>query len=424
MSRRSLPRISTADLHDHADAARIERIWERVEHDLAGFEAPSRAPRLAYFAVAATFAAFAGGVGVGKIAFREPQNAAPIAVASTDEIDVDVLAAGSERRTFSLPGGSKLTLAPGATAELERAGSAATLKLVQGSAQISAGGAGRLVLVAGDAHLDTQAGAIFDVRRNQDDMDINVHDGAVHILSPAGGRTLGRGESSAVPIHASTTATTQLDAPISPHTRSPTRPRRADEPRPAEPDVPTAAAPEWITRVNAGDNSGALELLRQEAGGVDGAIASARSARELMAISDAARSKGGDANAAIRALKSLVERFPEDPNASIAAYYLAKIYTARGQTDLAKRYQDMYPTAEVAQDALCGQMRAEQEKGHKDEARRKAEEYLAKYPDGPCNNNAQSVVQSSEAAPEGGASLVGDAGVLDRAAPVDSSVAP
>lgn len=422
MSRRSLPRISTADLHDHADESRIERIWERVEHDVAGFEPPSRAPRLAYLAVAAAFAAFAGGVAVGKVAFREPQSAAPIAVASPDKVDVDVLAAGSAGRTFTLPGGSKLTLAPGATAELERAGSASMLKLVQGAAQISASGAGGLVLVAGDAHLDTQAGAIFDVRRNQDDMDINVHDGAVHISSPAGGRTLGRGESSAVSIHASTTAVTQLDAPMSPPTRSTARPHHADEPRPVEPEAPAVAAPELITRANTGDNSVALDLLRQEPGGIDGAIAAARSARELMAISDAARSKGGDANAAIRSLKSLVERFPEDPNASIAAYYLAKIYTARGQTDLAKRYQDMYPTAEVAQDALCGQMRAEQEKGHKDEARRKAEEYLAKYPDGPCKNNAQSVVQSSEAAAEGD-TIAGDAGVPDRAS-TDGSATP
>src|SRR4051794_14720417 len=79
MSRRSFPRIDPADLRDHADEARVERVWERVEHDLQAradrvgaqsFEAAraSRARRTSfvYVAIAAAFGAFGAGLLLGK----------------------------------------------------------------------------------------------------------------------------------------------------------------------------------------------------------------------------------------------------------------------------------------------------------------------------------------------------------------------
>src|SRR6185436_13902042 len=121
MIRRSAPRISPNDLRDHADEARIARVWDRIEHDLGGFEAPpQRPPRFVYLAIAAAFAAFGGGLLVGKTAFHEPPTGVVAVVASPDRSTVDVLAAGSEGRTFALPGGGMLTLQPGATVEIER----------------------------------------------------------------------------------------------------------------------------------------------------------------------------------------------------------------------------------------------------------------------------------------------------------------
>src|SRR5262249_25296342 len=76
-------------------------------------------------------------------------------------------------------------------------------------------------------------------------------------------------------------------------THTAARPRRADASRPAEPQQSISAGPEWLIRINAGDSTGALELLRKEPGGIEGAISASHSARELMAIADAARSKGG-----------------------------------------------------------------------------------------------------------------------------------
>ena len=56
MSRRCLPAIDPKDLRDHADEARIARVWQRIEHDLTGFEAPpKRSPSFTYLAVAAAF---------------------------------------------------------------------------------------------------------------------------------------------------------------------------------------------------------------------------------------------------------------------------------------------------------------------------------------------------------------------------------
>ena len=72
MSRRSFPRIDPAALRDHADEARVERVWERIERDLAsrpraGAPRGSGAARsFAYVAVAAAFGAFGAGVLVGK----------------------------------------------------------------------------------------------------------------------------------------------------------------------------------------------------------------------------------------------------------------------------------------------------------------------------------------------------------------------
>jgi TolA-binding protein len=427
MSRRSVPRIAPNDLRDHADEARIARVWERIEQDLTGFEAPDvRSPRLAYLAVAAALAAFGGGILVGKLSFDEPRLASVPVIASSDKSTVDVLAAGSEGRSFTLPGGGTLTLQPGATVELERAGSAATLKLIQGEASIDTANAGRvagLVIVAGEARLNTQAGSVLNVRRNQDDMDVSVSDGSVNITSPAGARKLGSGESDAVPIRAPTATASPLDAPLPRARARLDHARQPDEPREIEPQTAPTSGPEWFARINA-DPEGALQLLRQQPGGIDSAISAAHSAGELMAIADLARSKGGDKAAAVSAFKRVIERFPDDPNAPIAAYHLSKSYSEKGQPDLAKRYQDLYPTAEVAQDALCGQMRAAQEAGHKDEAIHKAREYVARYPDGPCKNNAESVLSSEEGASGIDTAPASDAGAFEKAAPSPESGAP
>lgn len=408
MSRRSVPRIAPNDLRDHADEARIARVWDRLEQDLAGTrEAPARRSGLVLSLLAATVAAFAGGLIAGKVVWGERPQASLTAVAPSDHAEfLDVLAAGSESRTVPLPGGGQITLAPESTVEVERTSSGVlTLRLVRGEASVDTAElavAPEFAIVAGEARLSTAAGSVVRVRRNQDDMDVDVTDGSVRITSPAGSQELGHGEPAiSVPIRRDVTA-----APT-----NVTRPRLLPTPRlqPTDTMSPVTVdevppVSDWRTRVKAGELTEALGMLRSQPGGIRGAITSARSATELMAISDVARLKGGDPSAAVDALTRVVQDFPSDPNAQVAAWTLGKMYEKMGQPVLAQTYFEKYrslsPDGVLAEDALCKQIRAEHRASHKDEAVRMGKEYLNKYPNGPCKEDVERIISGEDAPAE------------------------
>ncbi|WP_437634529.1 tetratricopeptide repeat protein [Sorangium sp. So ce854] len=399
MSRRELPRIAPADLRDHATEERIARVWDRIEHDLQAREPASPRRAGAAALLAATLAAFAGGLWLGKsIWSEEPAAPALTAVAPTDDVPslVDVFAAGTQGRTFQLPGGGSIALTPGTTVEVEQRadGGALTLRLVQGEASldtVSGPRAAALSLVAGEARLAMASGSALRVRHNVDDIDVDVTDGSVKLTSPAGSRELGRGDAEeGVPIRERTAAVTSPE---------PRRSRAARLPRVSEPaasaEAPPVAAPQppppdWRARYNAGNVAEALQSLQQQSGGVDGAIASAKTARELMDLSDLLRTKGGDRSAAMRAFARVVEGFPTDANAPIAAYKLGDMYASMGDQALAARYYEqarsLSPEGNLAEDSFCKRIRAEVVAGNKDEASAMAREYVAKYPDGRCED--------------------------------------
>ena len=412
MSLRSVPRIAPADLRDHAEEARLDRVWARLDADLPGVApAASRRPIFTYLAIAAAFSAFAGGIVVGKVAFQGPALTAIAPVQTSERTTVDVLAAGTEGRNFTLPGGGQLQLQPGTTVELERGGSTLTLKLLHGAASVDTSDAQRvagLTIVAGEAQLNTQAGSVITVRRNQDDMDVDVSDGSVSITSPAGAQKLGRGgKIEGVPLH---TIAAAIAPPSSPAVRAPLfAAHRPTQPRLGK--LVTAAGPAWLTSYENNEDTTALALLRQQAGGLEGAITSAHTAQELMAISTIARGKDGDPGAAILALKSVVDRFPEDVNAQVAALSLARIYQASGKGDLATAYLERANklNGPFAEDALCHRIKAERLAGHKDEAIRQANEYVAKYPDGRCKDEVGLALASDDGAGGSPAAVVAPA---------------
>ena len=402
MSRRSVPRISSADLRDHAEDERVDRIWARLDADLPGVApAASRRPIFTYLAIAAAFSAFAGGIVVGKSSFQAPPILAAIApVQATERTTVDVLAAGSEGRSFALPGGGQLMLQPGATVEIERAGGDLTLKLLQGAASVDTVGTrlgAGLMIVAGEARLNTQAGSVVNITRNQDDLDVSVSDGSVSITSPAGEKQLGRNSREHVPMHAAVAAASPT---ASPAVRGPQIPR-VGRLIPAHPikSVPVAGSG-WFGRYETNDFEGALALLRQESGGIQGAISSAHNAAELMAISTLARSKGGDPGAGMSALRSVVDRFPNDELAQVAAYSLAGMLQAGGKREEAANYLDRAKNLNgpFAEAALCRRIKDELRTGHKDEANRQANEYVAKYPDGRCMDEVELARASDDGA--------------------------
>jgi hypothetical protein len=273
------------------------------------------------------------------------------------------------------------------------------------------------MIVAGEAQLNTQAGSVVNVRRNQDDLDVSVSDGSVSITSPADlqPRKLGRGgQAEGVPIHKAIAA---LSPTISPAVRAPLMAAGAQ--RPSQPRAGGKSAvvdgPGWLTSYENNEDTTALALLRQLPGGLPGAISSARSAQELMAISTIARGKDGDPGAAIAALKSVVDRFPEDVNAQMAAMSLARMYQAAGKSDLATAYLERANklNGPLAEDALCHRVKGERVAGHKDEAVRLAREYVAKYPDGRCKDEVELALEGDDGA--GGSPL---------AVPTAASAAP
>jgi len=405
MSRRSfprIPRIEPAALRDHADEARVERVWERVEHDVASRldrvgspgRGATRARRstLAYIAIAAAFAAFGSGLWVGKATWGKRSGAVETAVTpALDKSRVEVFAAGSQLRTFLLDGGGRLTLSPGATAEVERAGTTLTVSLLQGEAGIDATGRHGIAVVAGDARINTQAGSVLSVRRNADDVDVSVSDGTVSLTSPDG-RTqqLGKNErAEAVPIH-TTSARRPIDASAR---RNPAAPLRRPKGQRLG-AVKGAGQPEWYTRYLAADEEGALQLLRKQ--GVSQAIDTARGPTELMALAEIMRGKGRDPAAEVRACERLVQSFPTDQRASLAADRLASIFEGRGESARAKEFRDkvrpLAQNATTGSDSLfCELIRREADKT---KAALLAKEYLDKYPDGECRDDFERLVQA------------------------------
>lgn len=416
MSRRSFPRIDPDDLLDHADPARVERIWERIEHDLAthperlgasGFEAARGRSTLVYLAIAAAFAAFGAGLWVGKVTWHSPGEApAPVASAELPKSHVVVLAAGTQLTTHTLEDGTRLTLSPGSTVEVERAGATLTIALLQGEASIDTTGLGEhngVALVAAEARVSTQAGSLFSARRDQDDIDVSVTDGTVRLTSPAGTQLLGKGDRvSAVPIHATASASASDSKPAR---RYPVMPLRRPSPQPADVQVP--GQPAWVARYPS-DEEGALRMLHKQ--GVDKAIDVAGSAAELQTIADLMRHKGRDEAAAVRASRQLVERFPGDQHAFHAANFLVDYYQRQGNADLAKQYRDQSRALAMMADALfCNLIVGEADKT---KAKSMMLEYLSKYPNGQCHAQFKEATQRDDATP------AASAPVLPSAAPI------
>ena len=155
----------------------------------------------------------------------------------------------------------------------------------------------------------------------------------------------------------------------------------------AAPQLDAAGAEALRQKLNAGHDAEAFALLKQQQGGVEGAIQGARSASELMAIRDIAL-KGGDQAAANSAYERVVESFPGDQNAPLAAYQLGMSYKLGGQSDRARKYFEQYlglsPSGAFAEGALCSLVTIAAGSGNKDEALRRSKEYLARYPNGQC----------------------------------------
>lgn len=421
-ARRSVPPFDPRDLRPQADSERVERIWERLEPNLVAAPSRRRAPRrdLALGLLAASLSAFGVGLVVGKAFYEAPAPVAIPAPAPAEVERVEVFAAGTQPRAYALPGGGEVRLGPGATVELEKGeGGAVTLRLVQGEATVDAAPrSGEVAVVAGDARLASSAGSRVHVRRGSSHMEVEVTSGTASLEVPGSERReMAAGDrASQVPLHTVTSANTPNQVRRD-RSAAPAQPEEHAPVEVAAPVAAVAAAPasvDWRAQWLKGNNGEALRLLRDQPGGVDGTIANAKSSSELMDIMTFLGAKGGDPAAANRAAKQVIERFPGDPNAVFAAGQLKKYYERAAKNGdpairaEADKWRDLHSELDKKAAAagvrgtdkqLCDQFSAAHREGRKDEAAKLAQEYVTKYPNGPCREDADRIASKGEDAP-------------------------
>jgi tetratricopeptide (TPR) repeat protein len=130
------------------------------------------------------------------------------------------------------------------------------------------------------------------------------------------------------------------------------------------------------------DDLEAARLAIQAQGGFAAVIDQA-SPEQLMAMADIARS-AQESSHAIAALRRVVERFPWDPNAPIAALTLGNMLERTGdRAGAAQAYQvarSLSPGGEFAEDALAHEVDSALEHGELEHARALLDQYAREFP--------------------------------------------
>jgi TolA-binding protein len=177
-----------------------------------------------------------------------------------------------------------------------------------------------------------------------------------------------------------------------------------EEPAPPADEKPpaAAAAPGWQVLAGQLDYEAARKALDGE-GGFEAALAQA-APEQLMILHDIARATGDRAQA-LRALQRVVERFPDDPNAPIAAWSLGNLLEASGNRAGAalaySRYRSLSPQGDFAEDALARQVQVAVEQGDLPQARRLAAQYEQDFPNGRHIDELQALLeQLADAGPD------------------------
>jgi transmembrane sensor len=189
---------------------------------------------------------------------------------------------------------------------------------------------------------------------------VSVFEGKVDVRSPSGTSRLVAGDTREFPGEALPPDSGVMAAP--------------------RPSSGTAHAGEW--RKLAGDrNYGpAYEALTRE-----GISAVQDEPGDLLLAADVARLSGHPADA-VAHLSTLIRRFPGDSRAASAGFTLGRVFEQLGKpSDAARsfaRARSLQPAGPLAEDALAHEVESLAKAGRASDARLRAIEYLAKYPNG------------------------------------------
>jgi TolA-binding protein len=191
-------------------------------------------------------------------------------------------------------------------------------------------------------------------------------------------------------------------------------PAEAPAPAPAA----SAAPPAWQRLANAGDFAAAHQAL-EDHGGFDSAMGAA-SAEQLMSLFDIARF-AGHRDRALQALRRVVSRFPNDPNAPLAAWTLGNMLDKAGDragaADAFRVYRRLSPQGDFAEDALAREVEVAIEQGNLDQAKKLADQYAKDFPKGRrLGEIRDQLARASSAADAGAAVVEGDAGAPGKGA--------
>jgi TolA-binding protein len=176
--------------------------------------------------------------------------------------------------------------------------------------------------------------------------------------------------------------------------------------------------PDWQNAVDQGDYALARKAV-DAAGGFDALMDSA-SAEELMTLVDVARYAGargagtsGDVSRAIQGLRIVTERYPDDPNAPLAAMMLGNMLLdvgdRAGASEAFELNRRLSPKGDFAEDALARQFEVSLEQGDLEQAQRLVEQYAKDFPSGRRLEEIRAALDKATA----------DAGAVDPEAPTE-----
>jgi len=183
-------------------------------------------------------------------------------------------------------------------------------------------------------------------------------------------------------------------------------PAIAFEEEPAQPLIETpvpVGPPEWKLLADSGDFEAAARAL-DRVGGFDAVLGGANSA-QLMSLVDIARATGGR-DRAVRALRRVLEAYPDTPEAPFAAWTLGNVLEQAGDEAGAKEafslYRRLSPSGDFAEDAVIREIDAALVRGNLELAAELIEQYAKDYPQGRRLDEFRSELEELRRAAEAG----------------------